>query len=277
MTSPEPTSAPAIRPATPADYELFARLFLELKVDDPVLDRERWQKELAPETLVIEDEAGRGAGYAFVNVLAGVGYVRHLAVDPSFRRRGFGRALLLEVAKRLRGAGCEQWCLNVKPDNEGAIALYQGLGMAPEHLATALRFDWSLAAALPRSPDVIVSPLLPGDDAAVECTFGLSPGQLAHARTLGGRVILAVTDRARGELFAGVAVFDPAFPGAFPFRVSRPELAADLLAALQPHALPSLPYMHVVARDAALTRLLLDRGARVRFEMVHLRGLIPSV
>jgi ribosomal protein S18 acetylase RimI-like enzyme len=276
MTSPEPTPALAIRPAAAADYDLFSRLFPELAVDDPIPDRERWQKEIEPGTLVIEDEPGRGAGYAFVHVLAGVGYVRHIVVDPSRRRAGIGRALLLGVARRLREAGCGRWCLNVKPENEAAIALYQGLGMAIQHRATALRFDWSLVDTLPRAPGTIVRPVGPEDDEALEVAFGLSPGQLALGRKQAGRVLFALADQARGDAL-GVAIFDPAFPGASPFRVARPELAVELLAALRPHALPPLPYMQLIAEnDAGLARLLVERGAKVRFEMLHLSGIVPS-
>jgi GNAT superfamily N-acetyltransferase len=277
VTFPEPTSAPAVRPATPADYDLFARLFLELNVDDPVPSRETWQKEIEPATLVLEDEAGRGSGYAFVQVLAGIGYVRHIVVDPARRGRGFGQALMLAVARRLREQGCAQWCLNVKPDNVVAIALYQGLGMVPQYHSTALRFDWSLVSGLPVAADAVVRPVVPEDDAVLENTFGLAVGMLAHARAQEGRVIYAVVDQARGDALAGVAVFLLAFPGAFPFRVSRPELAGNLLLGLRPHALPSLSHMQVVAEnDAELGRLLVERGASVRFEMVHLKGAIPA-
>jgi len=275
MTSPDPPTAHTIRPAAATDYDLFTRLFLELRVDDPIPDRERWQREIQPGMLVIEDAPGRGAGYAFVHALAGVGYVRHIVVDPSRRRSGVGRALLLGVARWLREAGCGRWCLNVRPDNEAAIALYQGLGMAIQHRATALRFDWSLVDALPRNPGTIVRPVAPEDDAALEGAFRLAPGQLAQGRSQEGRLVVALFDRARGDAL-GVAVFDPSFPGASPFRVARPELAADLLAALQPHALPSLPHMQFVAdNDAELARLLVERGAKVRFEMVHMTGIVP--
>jgi GNAT superfamily N-acetyltransferase len=277
MTSPEPTAAPAVRPATPADYELFARIFVELKVDDPTPSREIWQKEIEPTTLVVEDEAGRGAGYIFVQVLAGLGYVRHIVIDPARRGRGYGKALMLAVAKRLRAEGCAQWCLNVKPDNAVALALYQGLGMAPQYHSTAFRFEWSLISRLPTAADVGVRPVVPEDDAALEGMFGLAAGMLAHARAQEGRVICAVVDRARGDALAGVAIFVPAFPGASPFRVSRPELAANLLAGLRPHALPSLSHMQVVVEnDAELTRLLVERGAIVRFEMVHMKGVVPE-
>ena len=267
-----PGAKRAIRPATPADYSLFAKLFPDLGTGDPIPDRERWAKEIEPATLILEDETGKGAGFAFTEILKGVGYVRQIVLDPSQRRRGLGRALMLAVAKQLRAARCEVWCLNVKPDNAAGLALYQGLGMVPQYRSTALRFRWSLVAALPRAPDAVVRAVTPEDDVPLEQTLGLPAGQIALGRAQ-GRVIRAVVDRAQGTEFAGVAVFNPSFPGAFPFRVTRPELASALLVELEPHALPEPPYMQVVVEnDPELVRIMLDQGATVRLEVIHLRG-----
>jgi ribosomal-protein-alanine N-acetyltransferase len=48
----------------------------------------------------------------------------NLAVDPAFRRRGVGRALLEEFEKAARG----QIFLEVAENNPGAIALYRSAG-----------------------------------------------------------------------------------------------------------------------------------------------------
>ena len=48
----------------------------------------------------------------------------NMAVAPSQRRRGYGRALLQEVLERFRGV----WFLEVRASNEAAQALYEGLG-----------------------------------------------------------------------------------------------------------------------------------------------------
>jgi hypothetical protein len=71
----------------------------------------------------------------------------------------------------------------------------------------------------------------------------------------------------------GLARFDPSFPGAFPFRVRRPELARALLEAMRAHARAEFSYVGVVVEDdAALTELLRAAGAETRLEMLHLRG-----
>lgn len=56
------------------------------------------------------------------------GMIYHLAVDPEYRRRGVGRALMDELELRLAAKGCLKYYLLVTNDNEEAQAFYQGLG-----------------------------------------------------------------------------------------------------------------------------------------------------
>lgn len=56
------------------------------------------------------------------------GYVLALGVIPSYQRRGLGRALIKEVAERVRGAGLGRTELTVAAENLAARALYDGLG-----------------------------------------------------------------------------------------------------------------------------------------------------
>jgi ribosomal protein S18 acetylase RimI-like enzyme len=51
-----------------------------------------------------------------------------LGVIPSYQRRGLGRALIKEVAERVRGAGLGRTELTVAAENLAARALYDGLG-----------------------------------------------------------------------------------------------------------------------------------------------------
>lgn len=51
-----------------------------------------------------------------------------LAVHPSFRRRGLGRALLAEAVKAARDAGARTLFLEVEEGNEAASGLYRSHG-----------------------------------------------------------------------------------------------------------------------------------------------------
>lgn len=262
------------RAATPADYEDFVRLVPELRVDDPIPTRERWERLLMPGTLMFE-EGGKVVAYVYMQVLEGTGYVRNVVVDPSRQGQGVGRAVMEIVAARLREASCSSFCLNVKPDNTPAIRLYERVGMRRSYAMTALRFPWDLVDRFPRAEgSVEAREVAPSDDARIEAAFGLPAGQVAHDRVKGARVQRVVVDSAvGGDAVVGYASFDPEFPGSYPFRVARPALAALLLSALRPHARPEPPYMQVVVEDDdALTELLVATGALVRLRAFHMRG-----
>jgi ribosomal-protein-alanine N-acetyltransferase len=54
----------------------------------------------------------------------------NLAVDPSHRRQGIGRALLLEGRRRLLAAGAKRLFLEVRESNRPALQLYYSLGFS---------------------------------------------------------------------------------------------------------------------------------------------------
>jgi ribosomal protein S18 acetylase RimI-like enzyme len=56
------------------------------------------------------------------------GWVNYLAVDPPFRLRGLGRALMQEVEHRLLALGCAKINLQIRRDNLQAIAFYEQIG-----------------------------------------------------------------------------------------------------------------------------------------------------
>lgn len=264
-----------IRPAHPADHAAFATLFPELAVDDPLPNREAWARDMVPTTLMAED-GGQIVGYAFFQVLDGAGYVRHVACAPAARRRGVGRALMTAIAQHLRAHGAREWHLNVKPDNVAALALYEGFGMTSRYPSTSVRIAWSDVAKLPSEVAVSARVLDPEgrDDATLEDRFTLQRGLLRAARARQGRVLVMLEAETAGAgLAQGLAVFSPAFPGAFPFRVARPSLAGNLLDALRQYADPAHVEINVVVEDdPALTTALVDAGGERRLEILHYAG-----
>ncbi len=58
-------------------------------------------------------------------------YIEDLFVDESFRRRGFGRALLLYVARLAKERDCGRLEWSVLDWNEPAVAFYKKLGAVP--------------------------------------------------------------------------------------------------------------------------------------------------
>lgn len=60
--------------------------------------------------------------------LPDVPILNRLYVGSGHRRRGIGRAIIEEAARRLRAAGHKQVALGVGPDNHSARRLYERLG-----------------------------------------------------------------------------------------------------------------------------------------------------
>lgn len=266
------------RRAVPADHGTFARLFPELAIDDPLPDRARWEAEMLPGTICLEHQ-GAVVAYAWVKVFGTSGHVVNLVVDPALRGRGVGGALMDAVADHLRAAGCSRWALNVKVDNAPALRLYERCGLARVHRATTLSLIWDRVAGLPRdAAPVAARQVDPAEDAAIEVAFSLPQGRLADLRGR-GRVLVRLVDPARpADASVGLACFEPSFPGAFPFAVARPGLAAALLEALRPYARSGDSFLAlVVERDPALVELLRrEAGAMVSFELFHMEGDLPA-
>jgi ribosomal-protein-alanine N-acetyltransferase len=69
---------------------------------------------------------GRLVGYTICSRYAEVWHVMNIAVEPPWRRRGIGAALLTALIEHA-GAN-ESYTLEVRPSNPGAIALYGRFG-----------------------------------------------------------------------------------------------------------------------------------------------------
>jgi GNAT superfamily N-acetyltransferase len=267
-----------VRAAVPSDYGDYARLLPELGTDDPIPPRARWEADLLADTLIVERVAEgerTTAGYSWTRRFDHAAYVFNVVVAPEQRGRGAGRALMAAIAEHARASGAVRWSLNVKVDNAPAIRLYERFGLARAYRSTALALAWERVLALPRDGARCSSHVVEAhEDAHLEATFSVLAGRLADFRAK-ERVVLVLVDEA-SRAAVGLAVFDPAFPGAFPFTVHRPTLARALFEAMRPHARPADTAVKlVVEKDDALTETLVRAGAEVRFAMHHMEGAIP--
>ena len=60
------------------------------------------------------------------------GWVNYMAVAPSSRKRGVGRALMQRIEDDLRAMGCPKLNLQVRSTNADVLAFYRRLGYAPD-------------------------------------------------------------------------------------------------------------------------------------------------
>jgi GNAT superfamily N-acetyltransferase len=133
----------SIRDARPGDVPLLLEMFRELasyeRLEDKLVASEQrlhaalFGERPAAEAMIAE-HGGEAAGYAvyfqtFSTFLAIPGiWLEDLFVRPAHRKAGVGRALLAEVAARLRERGGERLEWSALDWNELALGFYAGLG-----------------------------------------------------------------------------------------------------------------------------------------------------
>jgi hypothetical protein len=179
-----------------------------------------------------------------------------------------------EAAARMRGAGADEWHLNVKPDNLAAIRLYERLGLRAAYTSTSLNFPWTLVDGVPEIPGhVVASPLEVEEEPAVEKALGLLDGQFREVRKRSGRRLFKAIDTNLAAVVGG-CMFDPSFPGSFPFRAKSETAAWALLRAAREHAIKDTMNV-VIEDDPNLRDALRALGAAPRLEIVHMQGPLP--
>lgn len=161
------SSAPQIRPARLDDLNALVRIETSTFETDRISRRNfRYLLTKANAATLVEEWKGQVRGYAMLLFHTGTSLARlySYAVEPSFQRRGIGRALV-EAAERL---ALERECialrLEVRRDNPASIALFEKLGyryleVVPDYYedhASALRFEKTLAPHL--NPELVRVP-----------------------------------------------------------------------------------------------------------------------
>lgn len=149
-----------VRPARPADLDGLVELEQAFPTDR--LSRRQWRHMLTrahAAVWVAEDGSGRLEGDAIVTFRRGFDGARlySLVVAPDARGSGVGRALLEAAERSARERGCVSLRLEVREDNQPALALYHRHGFelvgTSEHFygdgGTALRMRKRLSGPGP--------------------------------------------------------------------------------------------------------------------------------
>lgn len=162
-----------IRPATEPDVPVILNLIRELaeyeREPEAVVATEAGLREVlfgpkpSAEVLLALDE-GAPVGFAvyFYNFSTWLGrpglYLEDLFVRPAARGKGYGRALLVELAKIARGRGCGRMEWAVLDWNDPAIQFYRKLGAEPKSEWTVFRLTSDGIAKLAQSEFIAKGP-----------------------------------------------------------------------------------------------------------------------
>ena len=136
--------SPLIRSATPVDVALvlefiraladYEKLAAEVTATEAQLHATLFSANPVAHGVLAFDADGTPAGFAiyffnYSTFLAKPGlYLEDLFVKPEFRGRGFGKALLLHLAKLANARGCGRMEWSVLDWNQPAIEFYESLG-----------------------------------------------------------------------------------------------------------------------------------------------------
>src|SRR5437773_11559069 len=143
-----------IRPARVEDVRVILELIRDLATyeraphevtatEEQLLDVLFGEKPAAEVLLAFEAESPVGFAVYFYNFSTWLGrsglYLEDLFVKPEKRGRGYGRALLVELAKIARDRACGRMEWAVLDWNEPAIKFYRALGAKPMDEWTVFR------------------------------------------------------------------------------------------------------------------------------------------
>ena len=150
-----PGSPYALRRARPADLQALIAMETSAFTGDRLSARSfRRHVESPRADLIVTAQNGEIAGYAlnFYRANSTLARLYSIAVDETHRGRGLSSRMIGDLERKARQRGCDRLRLEVRIDNDGAIAAYEHMGFRPigriaryyEDGQTALRMEKSL-------------------------------------------------------------------------------------------------------------------------------------
>jgi ribosomal protein S18 acetylase RimI-like enzyme len=103
--------------------------------NDPRKDIAR-KMTIQPESFLVAVLDGEVVGSVMAGYDGHRGWINYLAVTPSSRRAGVGRALMSEAERMLREAGCPKINLQVRGTNDSAVGFYEALGYTTDDVVS---------------------------------------------------------------------------------------------------------------------------------------------
>jgi ribosomal protein S18 acetylase RimI-like enzyme len=117
----------------PEVVRLWTRCNLVAPQNDPDKDIDRKMKK-DPDLFLV----GKLKERIVASVMGGYeghrGWINYLAVDPDFRKIGYGKQMMKEIENRLKALGCPKINLQVRETNISVIKFYEAIGFSNDHV-----------------------------------------------------------------------------------------------------------------------------------------------
>ncbi|MFX0031532.1 MAG: GNAT family N-acetyltransferase [Candidatus Hodarchaeota archaeon] len=107
--------------------QLWKKVDLSITSSDSKEEIERMIKK-NPNLSLISKIGGKIVGVVMGGFDGRRGYVHHLAIDPKYQKKGFGRKLMDELMERFRQKKVHKVHLFIEKRNKDVITFYQKLG-----------------------------------------------------------------------------------------------------------------------------------------------------
>ncbi len=100
--------------------------------NNPGLDINR-KLAVGSDLFLVAEDNGRIVGSVMGGYDGHRGWINYLAVDPTVRKQGLGKKLMLDVESRLLSKGCPKINLQVRTGNDDVIAFYEAIGFTDDN------------------------------------------------------------------------------------------------------------------------------------------------
>ncbi len=125
-----------IRPFETGDTEAVIALWQACELtrpwNNPKLDIDR-KLAVNDDLFLVAEDNGRVVGSVMGGYEGHRGWINYLAVDPTIRKQGLGRQLMLDVENRLLAKGCPKINLQVRTGNDAVVAFYEAIGFSDDN------------------------------------------------------------------------------------------------------------------------------------------------
>ncbi len=128
-----------VRPFRPTDEDDVVELWRRCGLVRPWNDRRRdvaRKLDAQPDLFFVAVAHGEIVGSVMAGYDGHRGWINYLAVAPEARAGGIGRALMGHAERALGALGCPKVNLQVRAQNESALAFYQRLGYVQDDVVS---------------------------------------------------------------------------------------------------------------------------------------------
>ncbi len=121
-----------VREYRDSDHDSVVALWTAVFPDDPPWNEPnlfiRRKRSVQPDLFWVAQDGGEIIGTVVAGYDGVRGWIYHLAVDPSKRRKGAARLLMQTAEDSLRALGCPKINLQVRMNNTSVVDFYKALG-----------------------------------------------------------------------------------------------------------------------------------------------------